>query len=379
MLNYNSFKEVTLEGRYVKNSHIIPLAKQHKTIAEITKIGSSVEKKSIYSYKFGTGKKKILVWSQMHGNESTTTKALFDFFNRLHHNDEVVSLLLSECTFCVIPILNPDGAEKYTRVNANKVDLNRDAQQLSQPESKVLLSTYKSFKPDYCFNLHGQRTIFSAGFSANSSVLSFLSPAQDEQRSVTKTRKVAMEVVVAINNALNDVLPAQISRYDDGFNINCVGDSFQSMNTPTILFEAGHFPGDYKREKTRSFIYKALMISFLHIANGEVEEGGYQPYFSLPENQKLFFDIIIRNVARSEGEFVDVAIQYEETLKGEELLFVPKVAKVGSLEEYFGHKEIDGEQNSILINNTDKILDSLTIINEISINGVDFADKIAVS
>jgi hypothetical protein len=379
MLDYNSFKEVTLEGRYIKNSHIIPLAKQHKTIAEITKIGSSVEKKSIYSYKFGTGKKKILIWSQMHGNESTTTKALFDFFNRLHYNDEVVSLLLSECSFCVIPILNPDGAEKYTRVNANKVDLNRDAQQLSQPESKVLLNTYKSFKPDYCFNLHGQRTIFSAGFSANSSVLSFLSPAQDEQRLVTKTRKVAMEVVVAINNALNDVLPAQISRYDDGFNINCVGDSFQSMNTPTILFEAGHFSGDYKREKTRFFVYEALMTSFICIANGGIEGDAYQSYFSLPENQKLFFDIIIRNVARSDGELVDVAIQYEETLKDEELLFVPKVAKVGSLEEYFGHKEIDGEQNSILINNTDKILDSLTIINEISLNGVDFADKIAVS
>jgi len=378
MLNYNSFKEQTLEGRYVKDSHIIPLAKQHESIAEITKIGSSVERKSIYSYRFGTGKKRILVWSQMHGNESTTTKALFDFFNRLHANDEVVSKLLSACTFCVIPILNPDGAEKYTRVNANNVDLNRDAQQLSQPESKVLLSTYKSFKPDYCFNLHGQRTIFSAGFSANSSVLSFLSPAQDEQRSVTQTRKVAMEVIVAINDSLKAALPDQISRYDDSFNVNCVGDSFQSMNTPTILFEAGHFPGDYKREKTRLFMYKALMTSFLCIANDSVRGDEYQPYFSLPENQKLFFDIIIRNVARNEGELVDVAIQYEEVLEGEVLSFVPKVAKVGSLEEYFGHKEIDGGQNPILINNTNEITDLLTIINEITINGIDFADKIAV-
>jgi len=379
MLEYNSFKELTLEGRYVKNSHIIPLAEQHKVIAEITKIGSSVEKRSIYSYRFGTGEKKILVWSQMHGNESTTTKALFDFFNRLHYNDEIVSKLFSACTFCIIPILNPDGAEKYTRVNANNVDLNRDAQQLSQPESKVLLSVYDSFKPDYCFNLHGQRTIFSAGFSANSSVLSFLSPAQDRQRSVTQTRKVAMELIVAINNALKDVLPDQISRYDDGFNINCVGDSFQSMNTPTILFEAGHFPGDYSREKTRFFIYEALMTSFIFIANSDIEGDGYQSYFSLPENQKLFFDVIIRNVVGSEEELVDVAIQYEETLVDEKLLFVPKVVKVGSLEEYFGHTEIDGGQNSILINNTNKITDLLTIISEISVNGVDFAGKIAVS
>jgi len=378
MLNYNSFKEETLVGRYVKNSHIIPISKQHKSIAEITKIGSSVEKRSIFSYRFGTGKIKILVWSQMHGNESTTTKALFDFFNRLHTNDEVVSKLLLECTFCVIPILNPDGAEKYTRVNANNVDLNRDAQLLSQPESRVLLDTYKSFKPDYCFNLHGQRTIFSAGFSSNSSVLSFLSPAQDKQRLVTQTRKVAMEVILAINSALKHELPDQISRYDDGFNINCVGDSFQSMETPTILFEAGHFPGDYKRERTRQFVYEALMTSFTCIASNSVNGKGYQPYFNLPENQKLFFDIIIRNVIGDEGELVDVAIQFEETLRDEELLFVPKIAKIGSLEEYFGHKEIDGDQNSIMINNVAKIPASLTIINEISINGVDFADKIAV-
>lgn len=378
-MNYKSFKELTLKGRYVKNSHIIPLAIQHKSIAEIMKIGASVERKSIYSYRFGTGKKKVLVWSQMHGNESTTTKALFDFFNRLHFNDDVVSKLLSACSFCVIPILNPDGAENYTRVNANNIDLNRDAQQLSQPESKVLMSIYKSFSPDYCFNLHGQRTIFSAGFSANSSVLSFLSPAQDEQRSVTKTRKIAMELVVAINNELKDELPGQISRYDDGFNINCVGDNFQSMCTPTILFEAGHFPGDYKRDKTREFVYNALMTSFTLIANDFLEGDNYESYFDLPENQKLFFDVIIRNVTQNDGELIDVAIQYEETLRGEDLLFLPKIAKVGSLEEYFGHKEIEGGQNKILINNSDIITDSLMIIYEISVNGVDFLDKIAVS
>jgi murein tripeptide amidase MpaA len=35
-------------------------------------------------------------------------------------------------------MLNPDGAKTYTRENANKVDLNRDSQDLTQPESKIL-------------------------------------------------------------------------------------------------------------------------------------------------------------------------------------------------------------------------------------------------
>jgi len=379
MVEYNSFKERKLQGRYITNAHIKPLNNQHKNIIEIQKVGLSVQKKTINSYVFGTGEKRILVWSQMHGNESTTTKALFDFFNRLHIEDELTKQLLSECSFCVIPILNPDGANNYTRLNANNVDLNRDAQQLSQSESKVLKSVYDSFAPDYCFNLHGQRTIFSAGFSSNSSVLSFLSPAEDAQRAVTNTRKVAMEVIVAIDQALKNVLPDQISRYDDGFNSNCVGDSFQALKTPTILFEAGHFPDDYNREKTREFIYEALIAAFSAISSRDLKGSSYQSYFSLPENQKLFFDVIIRNVVRNDGELIDVAIQYKETLKDNVVLFVPEMVKAGDLAEYFGHHEIDGEENSILINNSGIITDSLKIIDKISINGVDFAEKISIS
>lgn len=379
MVEYNSFKEHKLQGRYVANTHLETLNEQHKSIFKIQKVGLSVEKKTINSYVIGTGKKRILVWSQMHGNESTTTKALFDFFNRLHIADSLSKQLLFECTFCIIPILNPDGAANYTRLNANNVDLNRDAQQISQPESKVLRSVYDSFSPHFCFNLHGQRTIFSAGFSSNSSVLSFLSPAENAQRAVTKTRKVAMEVVVAINDSLKNKLPNQISRYDDGFNHNCVGDTFQALQTPTILFEAGHFPEDYNREKTREFIYEALVAAFTVISNRELDGSTYQNYFGLPENQKLFFDVIIRNVMHDDDELIDVAIQYQETLNGNEILFVPKVVKVGDLTEFFGHLEIEGRQNSILINNSNKITDSLKIINEISINGVDFAEKIAVS
>jgi murein tripeptide amidase MpaA len=44
-------------------------------------------------------------------------------------------------------MLNPDGASLYTRENANKVDLNRDSQDLTQPESKILRETMQPFVP----------------------------------------------------------------------------------------------------------------------------------------------------------------------------------------------------------------------------------------
>jgi hypothetical protein len=377
MLDYKLFKEVSLSGRLVDNSDIVPLEEKHSAIALVNKIGVSVKGNAIYTYEFGVGENRILIWSQMHGNESTTTKAIFDFLNRVHIKDENISLLISKCTFCIIPILNPDGAEEYTRLNANGVDLNRDSQSLTQPESKLLKNLYDKFKPDFCFNLHGQRTIFSAGFSSNSSVLSFLSPAQNEQRSIGKTRKIAMGIICTIKEDLKSLLEGKISRYDDSFNINCVGDSFQSLETPTVLFEAGHFPGDYNREKTRYFVYRALLTSFLHIANKGSLASEYQGYFELPKNQKLFFDVIIRNVI-FENEVLDVAIQYEEVLIDRKVLFIPKIFRLGILDEYFGHKEFEGDQNSILINNSNKKPDLLTIIDKISINDIDFAEKISV-
>lgn len=378
MLNYNSFKEQKLSGRYVTNQHITPLHFKHQELFKIETIGSSVDKQPIVSYTIGNGSKKVLAWSQMHGNESTTTKALFDFFNWMHLSTALGAKLLKECTFCIIPILNPDGATRYTRLNANSVDLNRDAKKLSQPESKLLRKVYDDFKPDYCFNLHGQRTIFSAGYSSNSSVLSFLSPAEDEQRAVTATRKVGMEIIAHIAHTLKDELPDQISRYNDAFNINCVGDMFQSLQTPTILFEAGHFEGDYMREHTRKLIFKALINAFECIAVNELSGEHYSPYFSLPENEKLFYDVIVRDVQNENGENIDVAIQYEEVLLDSHIDFVPKIINSGDLTEYFGHKEINGEGGVILINDSGKIDNSLKKIDKISIDSEDFVKKISV-
>ena len=251
MLDFKTYKVTKLQHRYITNDHIEPLLNQLKAPFEVNSIGRSVNGLPIYSVTIGNGPKRILMWSQMHGNESTTTKALFDFFNVLSTNVNISTLVLERCTMVIIPILNPDGAQKYTRVNANAVDLNRDAVNRSQPESKVLRKLIDTFKPNYCFNLHGQRTIFSAGYANESSILSFLSPAQDKQRAITSTRKIAMEIIVEIAKSLRDSLPNSISRYDDGFNINCVGDTCQSLNIPTLLFEAGHVPGDYGREQTR--------------------------------------------------------------------------------------------------------------------------------
>jgi murein tripeptide amidase MpaA len=64
-------------------------------------------------------------------------------------------------------MLNPDGALNFTRVNANKVDLNRDAVDRKAKESKLLRKVLEDFNPEFCFNLHDQRTIFNVEGTKN--------------------------------------------------------------------------------------------------------------------------------------------------------------------------------------------------------------------
>ena len=279
----------------------------------------------------------------MHGNESTTTKAIIDMLYLMLANScsGIVKTLLETYSLNIIPMLNPDGSDAYTRLNANSVDLNRDAQNLTQPESQVLRYVFEDLNPDYCFNLHGQRTIFGAGLDGNSAVASFLAPAQDDILSITPNRVEAMRLIAYINENLQKELPHQIGIYDDAFNINCVGDTFQSFGTPTILFEAGHFNNDYQREQSRYFMYKALCFSLDFIMQSKAEESfKTDSYFNIPKNEKCFFDIIISNL-QLENESFDLAIQYDEILVDNEIEFIPRILKINSLDNFYAHKKID--------------------------------------
>lgn len=349
---YDTYKEPKIFGRYITLKDLTPLMDKLSDVFTIDCIGQSVLSKNIYSITLGKGPKKILMWSQMHGNESTTTKACFDLLNTLY-DGQLISVL-DKCTIKIIPMLNPDGSEAYTRLNANQVDLNRDAQALTQPESQVLQDCYTAFKPDFCLNLHGQRTLFSAGQTNNIATLSFLSPAADVDRSLTLVRKQAMEIINAINQTLQLDLPDQIGRYDDGFNINCVGDTFQNLNTPTVLFEAGHYKDDYEREEVRRFVYKSLVVTLNYIANHDVTGYNYQDYFKIPENGKLFYDIIIKNAQFDNGVF-DIGINYQERLVDKQLKFIPKIIAIEDLSDFHAHKVLIANNSKVFTSNNEVV------------------------
>ncbi len=342
-----TYKEDSLYGRYITLENILPLLEIFSKKLEVKEIGLSENNAPIHLIKFGKGSNKLLFWSQMHGNESTTTKALFDLLNLLTDTSNILGKeILEECTLYIIPILSPDGAKAYTRLNYNQVDLNRDAQQKTQKESIIFSDLVERIQPDFAFNLHGQRTIFSAGQSNYPATVSFLSPASDMERSITQSRKIAMDIISKMNSVLQKCIPNRIGRYDDSFNLNCVGDTLSNMGIPTILFEAGHHPGDYEREKTREYIFYSLITAIQYIATTKITGKNYEDYFLIPENGKCFYDIIIRDVILK-GENVDIAVQYSEELVNNEVKFVPKIAKVDNLQNFHGHREVEGKKREI--------------------------------
>ncbi len=345
---YSHMKASDLAGRYITNADILPLLNNLSEEFSTEIIGHSEQNRPIYSVAVGKGATKILIWSQMHGNESTCTKALFDVFNFLKLASS--SYILQHCSLVIIPILNPDGAEVYTRHNANNVDLNRDATQLTQKESKVLRKVFDAFKPDYGFNMHDQRTLFNVGQSDKPATVSFLAPAQDVQLSLTPNRLRAMSVIHQMNLCLQQLIPGQIGRFDDAFNINCVGDYFQAQGVATILFEAGHFPDDYNREETRKFIVLSILEALSVISSGTVSENDLNYYLEIPENDTLFFDILLKNVLISsevQEHTIDIGITYQETLTNHKISFLPQIKIKGDLSSHFGHISLNLNQTAL--------------------------------
>ncbi|MEX0312618.1 MAG: peptidase M14, partial [Allomuricauda sp.] len=148
----------------------------------------------------------------------------------------------------------------------------------------------------------------------------------------------------AMNLKLQRTIPGQIGRYDDGFNDNCVGDSFQMQGVPTILFEAGHYQNDYEREKTREFIFDALVEALRVIAKSAIEDYSTEEYFKIPENQKLFYDILLKNaylINANIQQGKNVGIRYKEVLENQSVMFVPEIVDVGELDGFFGHDTYD--------------------------------------
>ena len=89
------------------------------------------------------------------------------------------------------------------------------------------------------------------------------------------------------------------------------------------------------------------MIAIDHVAFNDLTGKNYKTYLKIPQNHKLFYDIIIRN-AMVRNEICDIAVQYQEKLVSQNINFVPIVDKISNLKGFYGHKEVNANNCRVL-------------------------------
>ncbi|QHW01260.1 peptidase M14 [Spirosoma endbachense] len=348
---HNTYKEKTFTVRRFKHKDIVPVlnALDGQEPFEVSQVGESLEKRTIYQVKAGTGPNKILLWSQMHGDEATATMALFDIFNFLKaNNDEFDALrqsILSHTMLYFVPMLNPDGAERFQRRTATDIDMNRDALRLQTPEGALLKNLQQTLQPLVGFNLHDQNPRYSVGKTGKQAVMSFLATAYDEDRNINEVRERSMQLIVGMNRVLQQFIPEQVGRFDDEFEPRAFGDNIQKWGTTLVLVESGGFKGDVEKMTIRRLNFVAILTALAAIADGSYKQENTADYQAIPENGPLLFDVLIRNatvIREGHSITIDIGIRHIEVNTDDEgFRYKSVIDDIGDLSIFYGLEEID--------------------------------------
>ena len=267
------------------------------------RIGESIEGRSIHSVRVGNGRTGVLLWSQMHGDEPTATSALFDVFDYLtrHRQDPVVGRLLSQLTLHIVPMLNPDGADRFQRRNAQSIDVNRDALRLQTPEGQILKALRDRLKPTVGFNLHNQSWRTSVGDPPRPASISLLSVAFDEKRTKSAGRTLTKKLCAVIRDSLEPFASGQVGRYDDEFEVRAFGDNITLWGTPVVLIETGPWPSAEPDAALVRLNFIAIVSALDALASGRVARADPKRYESLPMNASGMFYVLVKNATVING------------------------------------------------------------------------------
>jgi hypothetical protein len=318
----------------------------------LEEIGRSVEGRAIYHLAFGHGPFTVLLWSQMHGDEPSATSALFDLFDyvRGHRADPAVARMLGSLTVHVVPMLNPDGAERFQRRNAQGIDMNRDALLLQAPEGRALKALRDRLRADVGFNLHNQSWRTSVGHPPRPASISLLSVAYDSARTENEGRRLTKRLCAVIRDALEPLAPGQIGRYDDEFEVRAFGDNVTLWGTPVVLIETGPWTLAEPDRPPVRLNFVALVSALDALATGRVRSADPERYESLPVNEARLFAIRVTNATIDAGTGLppftgDVGVGVTRTVRTEggrrTISLGGRIEDLGDLRGYAALEEID--------------------------------------
>ena len=189
-----SYAEGTLTIRFTPETDIVWIAyfapysmeRHHDLVSTVAalpgvgyrSLGKSIDGQDIDCLTIGEGDLTVWLYARQHPGETMAEWWMEGAIEKLTDPDDPVSRVLrSECTFHVVPNMNPDGSRRgHLRTNAVGVNLNREWHAPSMdksPEVYVVRAAMDQDPPAFAMDVHGDEAIpanFLAGFEGNPSL-----------------------------------------------------------------------------------------------------------------------------------------------------------------------------------------------------------------
>ena len=129
--------------------------------------GRSVQGRNLVAHILGNGPEITMIFAAVHGNETATPYLVKQLCAHLKKHPE----LLKNKRVVLVAVMNPDGLQKKTRVNANGVDINRNypgtwrkakrgdsfksgPSAASEPETRAMMALTKKYPPSKIVSIH---------------------------------------------------------------------------------------------------------------------------------------------------------------------------------------------------------------------------------
>jgi hypothetical protein len=320
---------------------------------ELSEAGQSVEGRSIRMFSFGRGKIKVLLWSQMHGDEPTATAALLAIFNFFaqNFNSTLVQELYRQLQIHALVMLNPDGAERLQRRNSQGIDINRDARNLQTAEGRILKKVKEEIQPDFGFNLHEMRGRETVGESGEILTIALMAPPFNAANDNSPARIRAKKLTIIIKDALEPLISGHIARYKADYMPRAFGDIFQNCGVSTVLLESG-LPSNKDPHQLLRLDFVSFLAAFCAISDGSIEKADEQIYEKIPLEGTNLFDLLIKNIWIYNGREIppfraDIGINIELRWKNDQIITESVIEDIGDLSITSGREVLEG--NGLLI------------------------------
>ena len=131
------------------------------------KLGKSVEGREIYGLTLGDGDSTVIIFGGFHGSEREGADLVLHFAEMLYPQRHSL-----KSRVVIVPAVNPDGLVRGERLNANRVDVNRNfptenwggkvrsrnnfpgTSPASEPETRMVIELLKRFPPQRIVSVH---------------------------------------------------------------------------------------------------------------------------------------------------------------------------------------------------------------------------------